>query len=343
MASTRERSGRYTGLYRDSAGKQRSAGTFPSEREALRAAEHEEALAHPIVTVLVHPTTKRGRPTVAAHAPGWLENQILEDTSRETYRRTADRIVRYLGGMAAEDVGPDDIKRMIKALKKDGLRDATISATVDLARCMLGADACAGVRFRIKDRREMLVATRPQAKAIEDAMSPRYRLLVRALFETGCRWGEMIAVRGTDVEQRGSGYVLKVRRTVIEVRGERSERPYGKSQAATRDVTIPEALALNLMQSANELCFVNARGGYLRRSAFRAAFWKPAVAKAGIPDLRVHDARHSHASWLANDPRVSVTAVRNRLGHSSISVTSRYLHVMPSDDDPCLVALEEAA
>jgi hypothetical protein len=47
MASVRERNGRFTGLYRDAAGKQRSAGAFDSETEALKAAEYEEALAHP--------------------------------------------------------------------------------------------------------------------------------------------------------------------------------------------------------------------------------------------------------------------------------------------------------
>jgi hypothetical protein len=36
--------------------------------------------------------------------------------------------------MAREDVTPDDVREMLRALKKSGLRDATISATLDLAR-----------------------------------------------------------------------------------------------------------------------------------------------------------------------------------------------------------------
>ncbi len=80
-------------------------------------------------------------------------------------------------------------------------------------------------------------------------------------------------------------------------------------------------------------------GAYLRRSAFRAAFFR----KTGMQGFRVHDTRHSHASWLANDPRVPIAAVRDRLGHSSIAVTSRYVHIMPGDADPCLAAFGEAA
>jgi integrase len=226
---------------------------------------------------------------------------------------------------------------MLKALEKSGLADATISCTLSVARLMLGRAACGDVRFRIKDGREMHVATREQAKAIEAAIHERYRLFVRALFSSGCRWGEMLAVRGTDVQKRGTGYVLKVRRTVTQVGGTLSGRPYGKSPKAKRDIPIPEPLALELAAFGGELCFTNARGGYLRRSDFRSNFWKSAVTKAGIPGLRVHDARHSHASWLANDPRVPLAAVRDRLGHSSLAVTSRYVHVM--GDDPCLAVL----
>ena len=47
MASVRKRGSRYSGLYRDATGKQKSAGTFATEREALKAAEHAEAVANP--------------------------------------------------------------------------------------------------------------------------------------------------------------------------------------------------------------------------------------------------------------------------------------------------------
>jgi hypothetical protein len=39
MASARERNGRWTGLYRDANGKQRSAGTYDTQEEALARAK----------------------------------------------------------------------------------------------------------------------------------------------------------------------------------------------------------------------------------------------------------------------------------------------------------------
>ncbi|MGH3265392.1 MAG: tyrosine-type recombinase/integrase [Trebonia sp.] len=91
-----------------------------------------------------------------------------------------------------------------------------------------------------------------------------------------------------------------------------------------------------------ELCFLNARGGYLRRNAFRSGFWLRAVEEAGIPGLRVHDMRHSAISWWANSG-IPLPDVRDRAGHSSISVTNRYIHVMPGDADPFAAFFGEAA
>lgn len=50
------------------------------------------------------------------------------------------------------------------------------------------------------------------------------------------------------------------------------------------------------------------------------------LAAAGIPKARVHDLRHTHASHLVANG-VSLTAVRDALGHASMQMTNRYAHV----------------
>ena len=47
---------------------------------------------------------------------------------------------------------------------------------------------------------------------------------------------------------------------------------------------------------------------------------------AGLPDLRLHDLRHSYASTLVNNG-VSLYDVQKLLGHSSITTTQRYAHL----------------
>lgn len=51
------------------------------------------------------------------------------------------------------------------------------------------------------------------------------------------------------------------------------------------------------------------------------------------PDIRFHDLRHTYASWLAKDPNIPLTVIRDTLGHSNLSVTSKYAHLQGQHAD----------
>ena len=54
--------------------------------------------------------------------------------------------------------------------------------------------------------------------------------------------------------------------------------------------------------------------------------WNRARTLAGMPELRVHDLRHSFASFLVN-AGCSLYEVQKILGHASITMTQRYSHL----------------
>ena len=54
--------------------------------------------------------------------------------------------------------------------------------------------------------------------------------------------------------------------------------------------------------------------------------WNTARAKAGLADVRIHDLRHSYASFLVNAGR-SLYEVQRLLGHTQIKTTQRYAHL----------------
>jgi hypothetical protein len=56
--------------------------------------------------------------------------------------------------------------------------------------------------------------------------------------------------------------------------------------------------------------------------------WKSLLKAAGIRDARVHDARHTAATLLLAQG-VDQRVVMQILGHSQISMTSKYAHVLP--------------
>ena len=52
--------------------------------------------------------------------------------------------------------------------------------------------------------------------------------------------------------------------------------------------------------------------------------------RAGIKDFRIHDLRHTCASWLVS-AAVPLRVVQEMLGHSSIQMTERYAHLAPEN------------
>jgi integrase len=81
------------------------------------------------------------------------------------------------------------------------------------------------------------------------------------------------------------------------------------------------------------LIFTSTTGNPLYRGTFWPSVWKPAVKKAGLEGLRVHDLRHTYVSLMiaagANPKEVSTWA-----GHSSVSFTlDRYGHLYDEHGD----------
>jgi integrase len=78
--------------------------------------------------------------------------------------------------------------------------------------------------------------------------------------------------------------------------------------------------------------------GHVSRDWFRLAVWKPALERAGITfNVRAHDMRHAHASWLLAGG-ADLQMVKERLGHGSISTTEKYLHTLPDADETAVEA-----
>jgi len=70
--------------------------------------------------------------------------------------------------------------------------------------------------------------------------------------------------------------------------------------------------------------FINAKTGKAYVSFFYS--WNNARNRAGLPEFRIHDLRHSFASCLVNAGR-SLYEVQELLGHADIKTTSRYAHL----------------
>jgi len=83
-----------------------------------------------------------------------------------------------------------------------------------------------------------------------------------------------------------------------------------------------------------------ATDGHIPRRWFHQHIWRPATNAAGLDfNVRVHDLRHAHASWLLAGG-ADLQAVKERLGHGSLRTTEKYLHTLPDSDEAAINAFQ---
>jgi integrase len=86
--------------------------------------------------------------------------------------------------------------------------------------------------------------------------------------------------------------------------------------------------------------FCNGRGGFIRGYNLLRNSFQPILVRAGLPKLRFHDLRHTHATAPLSKGH-PINAVSQRLGHSDVGITLRvYAHVLPADDARLAGALQ---
>jgi integrase len=78
--------------------------------------------------------------------------------------------------------------------------------------------------------------------------------------------------------------------------------------------------------------------GHIPNDWFHHEVWGPARKACGLRQVRIHDLRHAHASWLIAGG-ADLQVVKERLGHASIATTEKYLHSLPTADETALDAL----
>lgn len=159
---------------------------------------------------------------------------------------------------------------------------------------------------------------RARYEALLRALEPDTRLCALLLGDAGLRIGEALALRWRCVRA--------AELCVCEGQDASGERGPTKS-GRVRIVPIGQRLILALAAAERASSSVLPLGWYgsLVRQRLLAA-----CRRARLPALTPHDLRHSYASEL-QARGVSLTVIRDLLGHSQAAVTDRYLHAQPEE------------
>lgn len=165
------------------------------------------------------------------------------------------------------------------------------------------------------------------------AMPERYRMLIAFLGLVGCRPGEAMELRQSDII---NGQRVQISRAVKRVAKTVNPSGYRVGDTKThraRVVWCPPSLLDQLRDetvSPDTLLF-SEDGNWIDYNSLGRAFRKARKAlPARLSKLRLYDLRHTCASVLANEG-ASILIVAGQLGHSDPSITATtYSHLFPS-------------
>ncbi|HEX4307083.1 MAG TPA: site-specific integrase [Solirubrobacterales bacterium] len=147
---------------------------------------------------------------------------------------------------------------------------------------------------------------------------------------TGLRLGELRALRWRDVDLRKG--LLSVSRSFSDQK-ETSTKSRRSRTVPLADQAIAEFRRLRRrtrFTGRDDIVFCRADGGPLGASAARERFVR-AQQKAGLRVRRFHDLRHTFGSLAIRE--FDVRAVKEMMGHASLTTTERYLHSKPRPGD----------
>jgi integrase len=178
---------------------------------------------------------------------------------------------------------------------------------------------------------ERPVITVAQVFQIAGELPDRFRLLVLLAAFGSMRWGEVAALRRSDVAPDGSS--IRIARAIVELPGRGVVFGPPKSRAGVREVAIPEALRDDLSkhlanyvgEDPDSLLFTGElSGGPVRRSNFsQRVKWPTMVTKLGKPGLHFHDLRHAGNIW-ASKSGTSTRDLMARMGHDDMRAAMIY-------------------
>lgn len=273
---------------------------------------------------------------------------VEKKTVDEYKRYTARDIDPILGPIPLAKLTRDDIAGWVNSMLEAGAAGGTIEnkhgfLSGALKKAVedghIAANPCQGIRLPRTEQQEMVFLNRDEFQRVKAAFSDHYKPLVEFLVASGCRASEALALRPSDVD-RAAGTVRITR--AWKRAGSGYELGAPKTKKSVRTINVP-ASVLDQLDYTGEWLFTGSNGDPVRLYSWRANVWYKSLAKVeGLARRpRIHDLRHTCASWLIQ-AGVPLPVIQAHLGHESIKTTvDRYGHLDRSSHEVAASAIDK--
>lgn len=283
------------------------------------------------------------------------KSRIKAGSFYDLEKKLSSRIIPYFGKMVIKDITPSVVldwqatlsefsyryqKHLFGYMKSiyrfaDKYHDITnIMTKVDPPRNLEG-------------KKEMLFWTPEEFKAfISKVENPGYNAFFKFLYLSGCRKGEALALTWSDFDFEKQ--IVKITKNVaykVGKNGKSYQITTPKNQHSNRTLHLPpfffdELKEYQTWQKENTKAqaFVFGSEDPFPPTSIERVM-QAAEAASGVKHIRIHDLRHSCASYLIHKG-VTIVAVSKHLGHASTKQTlDTYSHLLPDDNSQIISAL----
>ena len=244
----------------------------------------------------------------------------------------------YFGHKRLDAVTTADILDVKRTMRQKGYAEGTVDRVLILTRYMfnlmirwkvgnLKANPCNGVKlFLPKNGRERFLTKEEITRlmeVLENSLNPCLRDIVIFLLLTGARKQEAQRAAWADFDFRRGFWLIP-------------ETKSGKPRAVPLSDHLVRLLDGLPSRDNSKWLFPNPKTGKPFVTVYHS--WNAARKEAGLAEVRIHDLRHSFASFLVNSGR-SIYEVKELLGHAHIKTTERYAHL---DNKTLITAINTA-
>lgn len=293
---------------------------------------------------------------------GTIRESVRPKTLLQYTQIVRGHIFPMLGKIKLKDLRPDQIQALYNSKRKAGVSARTVilihavlhkALKHALKMGIIGRNpADAVTRPRIQ-RKEMRTLTDAQDRSfLSVAEHNRFNVLYWLAVTTGLRQGELLGLKWSDLDW--NNHRLRIVRQLQRLPGG-LEFTEPKSAAGRRVIALGASTLEKLRKQQdiqsearqraggswkeNDLIFPTPLGTPTDPSNLYHGF-KELLKKAGLPDIRFHDLRHTAATLMLRQG-VHPKVVQERLGHSDITLTlNTYSHVLPAMQDEAAEKLD---
>ncbi len=330
-------------------GKKRIVGYYSSKQEAILAKNKALQEIEQLKRV------KNSRQTLGEYLEYWLEHVQRLSVKLSTYiqnRIVFDlHILPALGSIPIQKLTVRDVQqhysKLLETLSAGRVRNVHAILHKALKNAVrenvLRENVCDRVTLPRRNTPERRALTQDQAqKLIEAAKESKLEALLIVALTSGLRHGELRALTWSAVDlDKGE---VHVRCSVLSLQGYGNVESEPKTRGSRRTVAL-HAFVIDVLKKHRvslletklrmgsswvdrDLVFPNRIGDYFNKGTLYSNFHK-ILARADLPQMRIHDLRHSAATLLIA-MGVNIRVVQEILGHSNISTTlGTYGHVLP--------------